>query len=308
MISFSFWGRDYSFSFFTLFNKKKSFKFHFYQVFFHACFFVFCFSSFSFSLFCNNIGYNKRKRGSKGFGPFLDIAQAYLLNKYTLSYYLLKLTLNKGMLLLINAIMSTGFLQWSSRRADWPPRNTHQYSMSRACTVTDSPEFIHRGTGKGMFNFLFKIVLEFIRSFGDEVALYVTTVLKTNTWFILYFIYHYIISNGLVWAHNPLSCFLYTLSSLLKSLPTACDQRHKMPTSRCVRLILVGIANGSKEMWIAQQPFLLVYYVWQYTPTWAWFITNVLGRKRVQNFKSGLVRYILLFLHVSAHNGFRSTD
>lgn len=63
-----------------------------------------------------------------------------------------------------------------------------------------------------------------------------------------------------------------------------------MPTSRCVRLMLVGIANGVKEMWIAQQPFLLFYYAWQYTPTVAWAMTNMLGRKRVQNFKAGLVR------------------
>lgn len=53
--------------------------------------------------------------------------------------------------------------------------------------------------------------------------------------------------------------------------------------------MLVGIANGVKEMWIAQQPFLLFYYAWQYAPTFAWFITNMLGRKRVQNFKAGLV-------------------
>lgn len=67
------------------------------------------------------------------------------------------------------------------------------------------------------------------------------------------------------------------------------NQEYKMPTSRCVHLMLVGIANGVKEMWIAQQPFLLFYYVWQYAPTFAWFITNKLGRKRVQNFKAGLV-------------------
>ncbi|XP_037342809.2 dehydrogenase/reductase SDR family member 7 [Pungitius pungitius] len=73
-----------------------------------------------------------------------------------------------------------------------------------------------------------------------------------------------------------------------KPVPAAGDQGHKMPTSRCVRLMLVGIANGVKEMWIAQQPFLLFYYAWQYAPTFAWFITNMLGRKRVQNFKAGL--------------------
>ncbi|GAA6213566.1 dehydrogenase/reductase SDR family member 7 [Lates japonicus] len=75
---------------------------------------------------------------------------------------------------------------------------------------------------------------------------------------------------------------------LNKPVATAGNQEHKMPTSRCVHLMLVGIANGVKEMWIAQQPFLLFYYAWQYTPTFAWFITNVLGRKRVQNFKAGL--------------------
>lgn len=73
-----------------------------------------------------------------------------------------------------------------------------------------------------------------------------------------------------------------------KPLSTAGDQQHKMATSRCVRLTLVGMANGVKEMWIAQQPFLLFFYLWQYTPTWAWLITNIIGRKRVQNFKAGL--------------------
>ncbi|XP_029900466.1 dehydrogenase/reductase SDR family member 7 [Myripristis murdjan] len=66
------------------------------------------------------------------------------------------------------------------------------------------------------------------------------------------------------------------------------DQEYKMATKRCVHLILVGIANGVKEMWISKQPFLLFNYMWQYTPTWAWAITDLLGRKRVQNFKAGL--------------------
>ncbi|XP_047467445.1 dehydrogenase/reductase SDR family member 7 [Mugil cephalus] len=75
---------------------------------------------------------------------------------------------------------------------------------------------------------------------------------------------------------------------LSKPVASAGSQEHKMPTARCVRLMLVGIANGVKEMWIAQQPFLLFYYAWQYAPTFAWYLTNVLGRKRVQNFKAGL--------------------
>ncbi|KAG5857728.1 hypothetical protein ANANG_G00022450 [Anguilla anguilla] len=66
------------------------------------------------------------------------------------------------------------------------------------------------------------------------------------------------------------------------------DQMHKMPTARCAHLILVGIANRIKEMWIAKQPFLAFYYAWQYAPTLAWYLTDLLGRKRVQNFKAGL--------------------
>ncbi|XP_037097504.1 dehydrogenase/reductase SDR family member 7 [Syngnathus acus] len=75
---------------------------------------------------------------------------------------------------------------------------------------------------------------------------------------------------------------------LHKGVASSADQGHKMPTSRCVSLILAGIANDVKEMWIAQQPFLAFYYAWQYAPTFAWFITNILSKRRVQNFKSGL--------------------
>ncbi|XP_076155302.1 dehydrogenase/reductase SDR family member 7 [Alosa pseudoharengus] len=75
---------------------------------------------------------------------------------------------------------------------------------------------------------------------------------------------------------------------LNKPLSQAGDQQHKMTTARCVRLILCGLANHVKEMWIGHQPFLLFFYVWQYTPTLAWFVTSILGKKRIQNFKAGL--------------------
>lgn len=75
---------------------------------------------------------------------------------------------------------------------------------------------------------------------------------------------------------------------LNKAVPSVGNQGYKMATGRCVRLMLVGMANGVQEMWIAQQPFLLFYYAWQYTPTLAWYMANKLGRKRVQNFKAGL--------------------
>lgn len=66
------------------------------------------------------------------------------------------------------------------------------------------------------------------------------------------------------------------------------DQQHKMATARCVRLILCGLANHVNEMWIGLQPFLLFFYLWQYTPTLAWFVTGILGKKRIENFKAGL--------------------
>ncbi|XP_076841745.1 dehydrogenase/reductase SDR family member 7 [Brachyhypopomus gauderio] len=73
-----------------------------------------------------------------------------------------------------------------------------------------------------------------------------------------------------------------------KPVSSAGDQTHKMSTKRCVHLILAGLSNQVKEMWIAQQPFLFMFYIWQYAPTFAWYMTDVLGRKRVRNFKAGL--------------------
>lgn len=72
-----------------------------------------------------------------------------------------------------------------------------------------------------------------------------------------------------------------------------------MATSRCVRLMLISMANDLKEVWIADHPFLLVVYLWQYMPTWAWWLTNILGKKRIENFKNGLVRPIYTILNQS---------
>lgn len=92
--------------------------------------------------------------------------------------------------------------------------------------------------------------------------------------------------------------FIYPLLAAIPSPQTMDkveDQQHKMSTSCCVRWILVGMANQAKEMWIADQPILLFIYLWQYAPTWAWFFTDLLGRKMVQNFKAGLVGYPCFF-------------
>uniref|UniRef100_A0A8C5MZX0 Dehydrogenase/reductase 7 n=1 Tax=Leptobrachium leishanense TaxID=445787 RepID=A0A8C5MZX0_9ANUR len=69
---------------------------------------------------------------------------------------------------------------------------------------------------------------------------------------------------------------------------TKADQSYKMPTKRCARLILVTIANNLLETWISDQPYLVIFYLWQYMPTWAWWLTARVGARRIQNFKSGL--------------------
>ncbi|XP_058018929.1 dehydrogenase/reductase SDR family member 7 [Ahaetulla prasina] len=66
------------------------------------------------------------------------------------------------------------------------------------------------------------------------------------------------------------------------------DQTHKMTTERCARLTLVSMANDVKEAWISDHPYLAVCYMWQYAPTWAWWLLNRMGKKRIENFKSGV--------------------
>ncbi|XP_059952093.1 dehydrogenase/reductase SDR family member 7 [Mesoplodon densirostris] len=73
-----------------------------------------------------------------------------------------------------------------------------------------------------------------------------------------------------------------------KTTGSDADQSHKMAASRCVQLMLISMANDLKEVWIADQPFLLMAYLWQYMPTWAWWITDKLGKKRIENFKNGV--------------------
>ncbi|XP_036625455.1 dehydrogenase/reductase SDR family member 7 [Trichosurus vulpecula] len=73
-----------------------------------------------------------------------------------------------------------------------------------------------------------------------------------------------------------------------KKLENPGNQQYKMATSRCVRLMLVSMANDLKEAWISEHPYLLFCYIWQYAPTWACWLTNKLGRRRIENFKNGL--------------------
>uniref|UniRef100_A0A803WCX0 Dehydrogenase/reductase 7 n=1 Tax=Ficedula albicollis TaxID=59894 RepID=A0A803WCX0_FICAL len=73
-----------------------------------------------------------------------------------------------------------------------------------------------------------------------------------------------------------------------QSIENSGDQSHKMPTDRCARLTLVSVANDVQEAWISDHPYLAVCYLWQYAPTWAWWLMNRMGKRRIQNFKSGI--------------------
>ncbi|KAM6202626.1 dehydrogenase/reductase SDR family member 7 [Rhynchocyon petersi] len=82
-----------------------------------------------------------------------------------------------------------------------------------------------------------------------------------------------------------------------KSIGNPGDQSYKMATSRCARLMLISMANDLKEVWISDHPFLLVSYLGQYMPTLAWWVIGKLGKKRIENFKNGLVRSVNTFLN-----------
>lgn len=44
-------------------------------------------------------------------------------------------------------------------------------------------------------------------------------------------------------------------------------QSNRMQTSRCARLMLVGLVHKLDELWIANQPILPMYYACQYAPS-----------------------------------------
>ena len=61
-----------------------------------------------------------------------------------------------------------------------------------------------------------------------------------------------------------------------------------MPTNRCTHLILKGLFNGFDEMWISDQPYLLLTYVATYMPWWMRLIgTKIAGPGRIKALKEG---------------------
>lgn len=158
-------------------------------------------------------------------------------------------------------ILPAGFLQFPSHWAERLSKHSYQYSVAWACAVKDCPQCFWRGPDHGKF---FLSITELLTAIWRKCLSNTRTTQLLDVWLIV-------------------------LIPLPQPLTTPGSQEYKMPTSRCVRLMLIGMANSVKEMWIGQQPFLMYFYLWQYTPTLAWLISSILGRRRMQNFKAGLV-------------------
>ena len=61
-----------------------------------------------------------------------------------------------------------------------------------------------------------------------------------------------------------------------------------MPTERCTSLIMKGLYYNIDEMWISEQPFLLVTYMVQYMPFVSrQLFSKLLGPARVNALKTG---------------------
>ncbi len=62
----------------------------------------------------------------------------------------------------------------------------------------------------------------------------------------------------------------------------------KMPTARCTHLVAKGMFHRVEEMWISEQPFLLMTYLTQYAPYLSrQLATRVLGPARVRLLEEG---------------------
>ncbi|XP_071483007.1 dehydrogenase/reductase SDR family member 7-like [Diadema antillarum] len=72
-----------------------------------------------------------------------------------------------------------------------------------------------------------------------------------------------------------------------KSYDGSADRNYRvlMSTERCVELTVVALANRLNEVWIARQPILLFYYMAQYAPGVTRWLTPVIGRRRVKEYR-----------------------
>lgn len=69
----------------------------------------------------------------------------------------------------------------------------------------------------------------------------------------------------------------------------------KMETSRCVRLVLISMANDLNEVWIVKQPALFGLYLWQYVPLRDWLFSRMEWKKIAKAFDIDMVSDFLCF-------------
>ena len=61
-----------------------------------------------------------------------------------------------------------------------------------------------------------------------------------------------------------------------ENTPNYREYEGKMPTERCAKLMVVGMANNLDELWISNNPMLLMTYANQYFPTvFKWYEFSV---------------------------------
>ncbi|OQR66459.1 dehydrogenase/reductase SDR family member 7-like [Tropilaelaps mercedesae] len=67
----------------------------------------------------------------------------------------------------------------------------------------------------------------------------------------------------------------------------AVSERKLMDTSRCAELIVSGVANSLDELWIAEQPLLALYYVYQYFPSTfrRYLIKFIMTKEQIEKFR-----------------------
>ena len=67
----------------------------------------------------------------------------------------------------------------------------------------------------------------------------------------------------------------------LKDAPNLPEPK-RMSTERCAKLMAIGMANNLDEVWIAENPSLLMVYLNQYLPNlFRWYVAHYKLRKKV---------------------------
>lgn len=60
-----------------------------------------------------------------------------------------------------------------------------------------------------------------------------------------------------------------------------------MPTERCARLMAVGMANNLDEIWISENPMLMIFYAAQYFPNFFRWFSKEFGMELIKKASKG---------------------